>query len=255
MPIIHHEYPILEYSSQESAVINPRPAEAPFPRLCLMTFFREPLARLVEQYKGRVIGTYRSEMRPFEVYALHDGSRELCAVQAAVGAAASAMLADWLYGKGVETILCCGSCGVLEDIPAGDVILPVRALRDEGASYHYLPPARFIELDEEPILAACAALEKAGAPYIRCTTCTTDGFYRETPEMVAYRRSEGCQVVEMECAALAAVARFRGKRFGTLLYSGDILANPAAYDDRNWAGNHSARDKLMMLTLRALMKL
>lgn len=36
---------------------------------------------------------------------------------------------------------------VLEDIPAGDVILPVRALRDEGASYHYLPPARFIELD------------------------------------------------------------------------------------------------------------
>ena len=237
MPIIHHEYPILEYSSQESAVINPRPAEAPFPRLCLMTFFREPLARLVEQYRGRVIGTFRSEMRPFEVYALHDGSRELCAVQAAVGAAASAMLADWLYGKGVETIL------------------PVRALRDEGASYHYLPPARFIELDEEPILAACAALEEAGAPYIRCTTWTTDGFYRETPEMVAYRRSEGCQVVEMECAALAAVARSRGKRFGTLLYSGDILANPAAYDDRNWAGNHSARDKLMMLTLRALMKL
>ncbi len=126
MPITRHQYPILERSSQTSAVINPRPADAPFPRLCLMTFFREPLARLVEQYKGRVIGTYRSEMRPFEVYALHDGSRELCAVQAAVGAAASAMLADWLYGKGVETILCCGSCGVLEDIPAGDVILPVR---------------------------------------------------------------------------------------------------------------------------------
>ena len=132
MPITRHQYPILERSSQTSAVINPRPADAPFPRLCLMTFFREPLARLVEQYKGRVIGTYRSEMRPFEVYTLHDGSRELCAVQAAVGAAASAMLADWLYGKGVETILCCGSCGVLEDIPAGDVILPVRALRDEG---------------------------------------------------------------------------------------------------------------------------
>lgn len=42
MPIIHHEYPILEYSSQESAVINPRPADAPFPRLCLMTFSVNP---------------------------------------------------------------------------------------------------------------------------------------------------------------------------------------------------------------------
>lgn len=31
MPITRHQYPILEYSSQESAVINPRPADALFP--------------------------------------------------------------------------------------------------------------------------------------------------------------------------------------------------------------------------------
>mgnify|MGYP002545612113 CR=1 FL=1 len=152
-------------------------------------------------------------------------------------------------------MVCCGGCGVLDEVPAGDVIVPVRALRDEGASYKYLPPARFIELPSAPVDAITKVLERFEVPYLKGATWSTDGFYRETKEMVAYRRAEGCLVVEMECAALAAVARSRGKRFGTLLYSGDILANPAAYDDRNWAGNHSARDKLMMLTLRALMKL
>ena len=48
-----------------------------------------------------------------------------------------------------------------------------------------------------------------GLEYVEVLTWTTDGFYRETPEKVAYRKEEGCAVVEMECSALAAVAQFR----------------------------------------------
>ena len=63
-------------------------------------------------------------------------------------------------------------------------------------------------------------------------------------------------MVEMECAAMAAVARFRGKMFGQLLYSGDILTGTADdYDDRDWNHNASAREKLFALALEALLML
>ncbi len=60
-----------------------------------------------------------------------DGT-EVCAVQAVVASGSIAMMTEMLYGSGVEVIVCCGGCGVLDDIPEGAVILPVRPLRDEG---------------------------------------------------------------------------------------------------------------------------
>ncbi len=269
MPSKKNEFPILEYSTDKVAVINPdRDAAKPdrdgqggggfgrFPRLCLMTFFEEVLARAVERYGGEKIGAYASEMKDFPVYRFTVNGTEICAVQAAVASGSIAMMTEMLYGCGVEVIVCCGGCGVLDDIPEGDVIIPVRALRDEGASYKYLPPARFIELQPGPIESFRNVLEGHGIPYIECATWSTDGFYRETQEMVAFRREEGCKVVEMECATMAAIASFRGKTFGQLLYSGDILIGGAEdYDDRAWYNNVSARERLFSLALEALCRL
>lgn len=162
--IIKNEYPILEYSTDRIAVINPdRDASKAdrdgqggggsprFPRLCLVTFFEEVLDSAVERYGGEKIGTYVSEMKDFHVYRFNVDGTEVCAVQAVVASGSIAMMTEMLYGSGVEVIVCCGGCGVLDDIPEGAVILPVRALRDEGASYKYLAPARFIELQSGPI--------------------------------------------------------------------------------------------------------
>ena len=62
-------------------------------------------------------------------------------------------------------------------------------------------------------------------------------FFRETREKVDYRKSEGCSVVEMECAALAACAQMRGAVWGELLFTADTLADAEHYDERNWGGN------------------
>ncbi len=250
--VIKNDFPILEYSTEYEAVINPGRKEGRFPRLCLVTFFKEVLASAIAQHDAIPIGSYDSEMRDFPVYKIVYRGTELCVVQAVVASGSIAMMTDWLYGKGVEVIVCCGGCGVLDDIPAGDVILPVRALRDEGASYKYLPPARFVELPAAPVRAFQTVLEKAGIPYVECATWSTDGFYRETREMVEHRKAEGCGVVEMECATMAAVAQFRGKLFGQVLYSGDILVGGGEYDDRGWYNNTSAREKLFHITIEAL---
>ena len=89
-------------------------------------------------------------------------------------------------------------------------------------------------------------------PYIECATWSTDGFYRETREMVEYRGAEGCLAVEMECAAMEAIAQFRGKIFGQLLYSGDLLAGSGPYDDRDWYNHFSARERLFYIALESL---
>ncbi|MDR1688518.1 MAG: nucleoside phosphorylase [Clostridiales bacterium] len=147
------------------------------------------------------------------------------------------------------------SCGVLDDIPSGDVLIPVSALRGEGASYHYLPPSREIELDADMVSVLKSALTENAVPFTECKTWTTDAFYRETPEMITYRKSEGCNVVEMECATIAAVARFRGAKFAQLLYSGDILFDLERYDERDFSSNSSAREKLFLLSLEAASRL
>ncbi len=256
--IIKNEFPILERSTENEAIINPwaidkrREITGMVPRLCLVTFFEEVLNDVVHKYNAEIIGTYHSEMKDFNLYKMTYENTEICVVQSVVGAGSVAMMMDWLYGKGVEVIVACGACGVLDSIPSGDIIIPIRALRDEGASYKYLPPSRFIEFQKEPIDAFKQIMKKYDVPYIECTTWSTDGFYRETREMVEYRVSEGCKVVEMECATIAAVAQYRNKMYGQLLYSGDILINTDKYDDRDWKYNSSAREKLFYISLQAL---
>ena len=49
---------------------------------------------------------------------------------------------DWLIGYGVEQIISTGTCGVLADIEENAFLVPVRALRDERTSYHYIDANR-----------------------------------------------------------------------------------------------------------------
>lgn len=256
MPVIKNDYPILEYDTQPYGIIKPeRKGGQRLPEVCVMTFFEEVLAGFIQENSASIVGRYPSEMRDFPAYSAQYKCKDICLIQAAVGSASAAMMAEYLIGYGVKTIILCGGCGVLSDIPAEDVIIPVAALRDEGASYHYLPPAREIELDAHMIAVLEDTLVSHGVPFVRHKTWTTDAFYRETPDMIAYRKAEGCGVVEMECAAVAAVARLRGASFGQLLYSGDSLFDTSNYDERNWSGNITARKKLFLLALETAVTL
>ena len=80
-----------------------------------------------------------------------------------------------------------------------------------------------------------------------------DGFFRETKEKGAYRKSEGCSVVERECSALAACAAFRSATWGMLLYTADSLADVQRYDQRHWGG--SAYEYALALCLDAVLAL
>jgi uridine phosphorylase len=256
MPLVKNEFPILEYDTEVNGVIMPgHYGKDILPPNGLMVFFKEILDEYVMDSGAEPIIVYKSEKGQFPVYKTHYKDTDICLIQAFVGSAGAAMMTDFLIGHGVKRLIVCGGCGVLKDIPVGDVIIPTSALRDEGASYHYLPPAREIILDELPVRAIKQTLTQFSTTYIECKTWTTDGFYRETPEMIKYRKEEGCSIVEMECAAIAAVSRFRGILFGQLLYSGDILADVNNYDKRDWYNKLPARKKLFTLAMESAVEL
>lgn len=228
--------PILEFDTDETAVIQPTHEHFPIhlPKKAVYAFLGEHIDDYAKTHQARPVAEFVSETKKFPVYVLQDRGEEVCLCQAPVGSAPSAQILDWLIGYGVRQIITAGCCGDLIGMAENMFLIPTKALRDEGTSYHYMAPSRYVEIDPVARRAIEKTLRDHGLPYEEVITWTTDGFYRETKEKVAYRKAEGCQVVEMECAALAACATFRHVTWGCLLFTADTLANAEQYDERSW---------------------
>ena len=141
----------------------------------------------------------------------------------------------------------CGGGGVLDrNIKVGQLLLVDGAIRDEGFSYHYVAPSRFIYTDKKVTDKIASYLEKCNVPYLRGLCWTTDALFRETPEKVELRKSEGAKIVEMEQSGCIAVAQFRGFDYGALIYGGDDVASEE-WNHRGWNTREGIRFNLIML--------
>lgn len=136
----------------------------------------------------------------------------------------------------------------------GHAVVVDSAVRDEGTSYHYLPAGRVIDVGAHVVATVTRALEAGGVAHVVGRTWTTDALYRETRAKVDRRVAEGCVVVEMEAAALLAVARYRHVTLGYVLLAGDSLAGET-WDDRRWMSARQAREKLFWIAAAAALAL
>lgn len=235
MALVKNDIPILEYDTGTQAVIMPGHSQNyEFCDRAVMLFMEPEIDEYVKTHDCKKVGEFISVTKIFNVYNTFVEGTEITFVQAPLGGAGAVQVMEQLIAGGAKKIVAAGCCGALEEGNEGDYFIPTAALRQEGTSYHYLPPSREVELDEAVIKVIENTLDKENLPHRRCKTWTTDGFYRETKEMVMYRKSEGYSVVEMECASLAACAKFRGVSFAQLLFTADSLANVDEYDERNW---------------------
>ena len=255
MAIIKNEIPILEFDTEQTAVLNPTHENLSLhlPEKCVFAFLGEHITAYAEKAESAKVAEFVSMTKRYPIYVTKHKGEEITLCEAPVGSAAAAQILDWLIGYGVRKIISAGSCGALERFDEGTFLVPYKALRDEGTSYHYAPPSRYIEIGESAREAIKKAILAHGMKYQEVITWSTDGFYRETKDKVAYRKSEGCAVVEMECAALAACADFRGATWGMILYTADSLADVDKYDERNWGGN--ACEYALSLCLDAIIHL
>ncbi|MGX7109575.1 nucleoside phosphorylase [Facklamia miroungae] len=247
MTIQKNPIPILEFDPNPIAVIAPDHEQLAIqlPKKAVFAFLENVTEEYAIKHHAKQVAEYSSVTKTYPIYVTDYQGHQVCLVQAPVGAAAATAILEFLIAYGVEEVISAGCCGALEDIAENTFLIPFKALRDEGTSYHYKEATRFVEMNRRALKAIERALSYHQLPYQEVTTWTTDGFYRETKDMVAYRKEEGCAVVEMECAALAACAEMRNIIWGQILFTADTLVNLDQYDTRSW-GEDSFEDALIL---------
>lgn len=255
MVLQKHDYPILEFDDSHKAVIMPNHdgLDIKLPKKAVFGFLGDEIDNYAKKVGAKIVGEFVSATKIYLVYVIEFKGEQICLAQAPVGSAPATQFMDWLIGYGVREVISTGSCGALDHFDEGVFLVPYRALRDEGTSYHYVKPSRYIDINLKAMSAIEKTIKAFGLGYKEVMTWTTDGFYRETEAKINYRKEEGCQVVEMECSALAACAQLRQITFGQILYTADSLANVEQYDERNWGDDSIAF--ALELSLNAVIKL
>lgn len=250
-------YPILEFDPTPEALIEPSKVirARNVPEHCVICFFSDVIEKIVSEQNAKIMIENRWEDGPHRVYEISYQGRRLAFFQPGVGAPLAAGLLEEVIAFGCRKFIACGGCGVLEkDIAVGHLIVVSGAVRDEGVSYHYLPPSREVTANAMGVRALAGTLDQRGVPYRVGKTWTTDAPYRETPAKIAQRKEDGCLVVEMESAALIAVAQFRKVIFGQALYGGDDLSG-VEWDNREWQSRSEIRERLFWLCAEACLAL
>ncbi len=183
----------------------------PVPDICVLDPDGDIVRHLKRTGAGRLHegwACYHTELLTFDL----DGVGRVGIVGCAVGASFAVLVAEQLFASGCELLISVTSAGrISERGPTPYFVLIDRALRDEGTSYHYLPPAVFAEAPDLDLIAraehALSSLE--GIVVHRGATWTTDAPYRETPAAIEAARARNVLAVEMEAAALYAFAAAR----------------------------------------------
>ncbi|MFN8619649.1 MAG: nucleoside phosphorylase [Chloroflexota bacterium] len=253
--------PILELDADRSAVLEPRwtGASGRSKRIAgrvVLCFFQDVIEAVVRDLGGVQIGRLSSEIGHNPIWSVEVGDGvPVAVVHPGVGAPLAAAFLEELIPRGGSAFVACGGAGVLvPELAVGHVMVPTTAVRDEGTSYHYLPASRTVDPTPVAQAAILDVLRERGVPYVEGATWTTDAIYRETRGKVERRVAEGCISVEMEAAALFAVAAFRGVTLGQMLYAGDDLSGPE-WDQRGWDTHGSARRLLFELALEAVLRI
>ena len=135
-----------------------------------------------------------------------------------VGASFAVLVAEELFASGCELLISITSAGQIVSLDHPPyVVLIEKALRDEGTSYHYLPPSPFSYLYPELRKTISSAWDNSDVPLYIGASWTTDAPFRETPEMIAMCKKRGILTVEMEAAALYALAE--AKRYKIICFA------------------------------------
>jgi uridine phosphorylase len=250
-------YPILEFDPAPEAFIEPSKIirARDLPEHCVICFFGEVIQKVIAEHNARVVVENKWEDGPHCIYEISFQDQRLAFFHPGVGAPIAAGLLEEAIAFGCRKFIACGGCGVLQkDIAVGHIIVVSGAIRDEGVSYHYLPPDREVMANPKGVSVLTDILNSRDLPYLVGKTWTTDAPYRETAHKIVKRKEEGCLTVEMESAALIAVAQFRNVVFGQALYGGDDLSG-IEWDNRQWQSRKDIRESLFWLCADACLKL
>jgi uridine phosphorylase len=143
-----------------------------------------------------------------------------------IGAPVVAGLADEFVALGVTQFALIGMAGALQsNLQTGSLILSTGAIRGEGVSLHYLPPAEIVESSSVMTQGLSAILTQKNSVHSSGITWTTDAPFRELRKDVLDYQNRGILAVDMEAAAMLAVAKANERPALAAFSMADTLAN------------------------------
>ncbi len=250
-------FPILEYDRSTAAIIEPRHFVSKIANWerCIICFFKDVVEKVANNTGAQKIFEDRGVYGTNPFYRMEYKGCPIVFFFPLIGASVSAAFLELAIGLGGRKFIACGSAGVLDkSIPRGEFVVPSAAVRDEGTSYHYLEPSREIDVNKKVIKAITTVFESHRESYRTGKVWTTDGLFRETVSKIALRKKEGCVAVEMEAAALLAVAQFRKVKLGYILTGGDDVSGEE-WDTRGENLRLPTKERLFWLSMEACLKL
>ncbi|MDD6772277.1 nucleoside phosphorylase [Inconstantimicrobium porci] len=235
-----------EFDSTKNAVYNASDCQKRiegFPKVGISCFATVTLERLLSSFNYREIARTSFANLEVPIYEIEYKGIKIAVFNSYVGAAGCIALIEDLFAMGLEKLVLFGTCGVLDgEIGDCSIVIPDSAVRDEGTSYHYMAASDEVKVNEKYIDDFKQYLDERDISYTVGKVWTTDGIYRETREKVKRRKSQGCICVDMECSAVAALGKFRGKDVLHFFYAADNL-DAEEWDTRSLANNDNLDEK------------
>ena len=142
-----------------------------------------------------------------------------------IGAPVIAGLTDEFAALGAKQFVLIGMAGGLQpELTTGSFVAATSAIRGEGVSRHYLPSGESVESDPDLVQGISQILSRQNHPHQLGTIWTTDAPFRELRKDVLYHQRRGVLAVDMEAAAMLAVAKSMNLPAMTLFSIADQLS-------------------------------
>lgn len=215
------------FHENETPIMGPEDfykANGKLGKTCIIFFSLDVLEKALKDYQTEVVATISASVAREKVYRIK--GTEILFYHSQMGSPSAGMLLDEArFLTGATSFIVFGSSGVLNnEIAKGKIIVPNKAYRDEGFSYHFRKPSDYIEMKNASVVASF--MERHHIPFALGGTWTTDAFYHETREEMAKRAKEGCIAVDMEASGLESLCEYRNVNYYTFFFGGDLLDAP-----------------------------
>ncbi len=180
--------------------------EGQLPAICILDPDGDILSNLLATNRATINpywACYHTELFNFTYEGIEFGI-----IGCAVGASFAVLIAEELFASGCQLLISVTSSGlILPKQKPPFFVLIERAMRDEGTSYHYIPPSDFSYINSELLLMLEDTFSEITIPVSKGATWTTDAPFRETATAIEQAKSMGILAVEMEASALYAFAQ------------------------------------------------
>ncbi len=175
------------------------------PGICLLDPDGDLADYLVKQGKAKKSecwACYHSTLYSFEYEGVSIGI-----VPCIVGASYAVLVAEQLFVSGCKFLVSVTSAGIINPPPTKKRFgMITKAVRDEGTSYHYLPPGIPSVPRDHLLEKLLHCIKQTNCPFFEANSWTTDAPYRETQSAIEAMRQKDITCVEMEAAALYALS-------------------------------------------------